>query len=146
MKQARILIADDHNDFRKVVREYLCSLPNVLVVGEAVNGIDAIEKTRRLDPELVLMDISMPGCTGLEATRIIKDQWPLIKVVIMTMHDNPFYHTEAERAGADGYVLKPSIKESLPAIAGRLDLFLDGSSGGIRTAQEIKSFHLMDQM
>ena len=116
VKPARILIADDHKEFRKVVSEYLNCLPNVIVVGEAADGIDAIEKTGRLDPDIVLIDISMPRCTGIEATRIIKTQWPLKKVIIATMHDNPFYRTEAQRAGADGYILKSSLKSSLRAV------------------------------
>jgi DNA-binding NarL/FixJ family response regulator len=116
MRPARILIADDHEEFRKVVSEYLNCLPNVIVVGEAVDGIDAIEKTGRLDPDIVLIDISMPRCTGLEATRIIKDHWPLKKVIIATMHENPFYLAEAQRARADGYILKSSLKSLLRSV------------------------------
>jgi DNA-binding NarL/FixJ family response regulator len=116
VKQARILIADDHKEFRQVVKEYLNCLPNVIVVGEAGDGIDAIEKTDRLNPDIVLMDISMPRCNGLDATRIIKAHWPAKKVVLATMHDNPFYHAEARRARADGYILKSSLKASLQAV------------------------------
>jgi DNA-binding NarL/FixJ family response regulator len=116
VKPAKILIVDDHKEFRKVVSEYLNCLPNVIVVGEAADGIDAIEKTEKLDPDIVLMDISMPRCNGLDATRIIKAHWPLKKVVIATMHDNPFYHAEAQRARADGYILKSSLKSSLQAV------------------------------
>jgi DNA-binding NarL/FixJ family response regulator len=116
VKPARILIADDHKEFRKVVTEYLNCLPNVIVVGEAADGLDAIEKTAQLDPDIVLMDISMPRCNGLDATRIIKAHWPLKKVVIATMHDNPFYHSEARRARADGFILKSSLKSSLQAV------------------------------
>jgi DNA-binding NarL/FixJ family response regulator len=116
VKPARILIADDHKEFRKVISEYLNSLPNVVVVGEAADGIDAIEKTEMLDPDIVMMDISMPRCNGLDATRIVKTRWPLKKVVIATMHDNPFYRAEAQRARADGFVLKSSLKSSLRAV------------------------------
>jgi two-component system nitrate/nitrite response regulator NarL len=116
VKPAKILIVDDHKEFRKIVSEYLNCLPNVIVVGEAADGIDAIEMTRMLDPDIVLMDISMPRCNGLDATRIIKAQWPWKKVVIATMHDNPFYHAEAQRARADGYILKSSLKSSLQAV------------------------------
>jgi two-component system, NarL family, response regulator NreC len=116
VKRTKILIADDHKEFRKIVAEYLKRLPNVIVVGEAADGIDAIEQTGKLDPDIVLMDISMPRCNGLDATRIIKARWPLKKVVIATMHDNPFYHAEAQRAQADGYILKSSLKSSLQAI------------------------------
>ena len=116
VKPARILIADDHKEFRKVLSEYLNCLPNVIVVGEAADGIEAIEKTEKLDPDVVLMDISMPRCSGLDATRIIKTRWPAKKVVIATMHDNPFYRSEAELARADGFILKSSLKSSLQAL------------------------------
>jgi DNA-binding NarL/FixJ family response regulator len=116
MKPAKILIVDDHHEFRKTVAEYLNCLPNVVVVGEAADGIDAIEKTEKYNPDIVLMDISMPRCNGLDATRIIKKNWPSKKVVIATLHDNPFYHAEARRARADGYILKSSLKSSLKAI------------------------------
>jgi len=92
----RILIADDHKDFRNVVCEFLNRLPNVIVVGEADDGVDVIDKTESLDPDVVLMDITMPRRNGLEATRIIKKRWPLKKVVIATMHDNAYYRTQAE--------------------------------------------------
>ena len=116
VKPAKILIADDHKGFRKVLSQYLNCLPNVIVVGEAADGIDAIEKTESLNPDIVLLDISMPRCNGLDATRIIKAHWPSIKVVITTMHNNPFYRAEARRAQADGYILKSSLKASLQAI------------------------------
>jgi DNA-binding NarL/FixJ family response regulator len=124
MKPAKILIADDHKEFRKTVSEYLNCLPNVIVVGEAADGIDAIEKTEKYDPDIVLMDISMPRCNGLDATRIIKKNWPSKKVVIASMHDNPFYHAEARRAQADGYILKSSLKSSLKAIIAESDVSL----------------------
>ena len=136
VKPARILIADDHKEFRKVVSEYLNCLPNVIVVGEAADGIDAIEKTGRLDPDIVLIDISMPRCTGLEATRIIKTHWPLKKVIIATMHDNPFYRTEAQRAGADGYILKSSLKSSLQAVIDQSVLSLMSMAAAVVDVRE----------
>jgi DNA-binding NarL/FixJ family response regulator len=123
-KPARILIADDHKEFRKILSEYLNCLPNVIVVGEAADGIDVVEKTERLDPDVVLMDISMPRCNGLDATRIIKTRWPGKKVVIATMHDNPFYRAEAQRARADGFILKSSLKSSLQSLIDRSVLSL----------------------
>jgi DNA-binding NarL/FixJ family response regulator len=136
VKPARILIADDHKGFRKVVSDYLNCLPNVIVVGEASDGIEAIEKIRQLEPEIVLMDISMPGCNGLDATRIIKAQWPSIKVVIATMHDNPFYHTEARRARADGFILKSSLKASLEAIIGESAISLINMAASVVDTHE----------
>jgi two-component system, NarL family, nitrate/nitrite response regulator NarL len=136
MQPAKILIADDHKEFRKIVSEYLNCLPNVIVVGEAVDGIDAIEKTGKLDPDIVLMDISMPRCNGLDATRIIKAQWPLKKVVIATMHDNPFYHSEAKRAHADGYILKSSLKSSLLAFIDESVVSLMSMAGSVLDPRE----------
>jgi DNA-binding NarL/FixJ family response regulator len=124
VKKAKILIVDDHNEFRKLVSEYMMCLPNVIVVGEAVDGIDAIENTKNLNPDIVLMDISMPRCNGLEATRIIKEHWPLTKVIIATMHDNPLYRLEAERAQSDGFIVKSSLKSSLQTIVDQIVLSL----------------------
>lgn len=114
----RILIADDHKDFRNVVREFLSRLPNVIVVGEAEDGVDVIDKTESLDPDIVLMDITMPGRNGLEATRIIKRRWPAKKVVIATMHDGDFYRSQAEEVLADGFIVKSSIRSGLLATFG----------------------------
>lgn len=113
MEQIRVLIADDHKDFRRVVHDFLARLPNVSVVGEAVDGKEAIEKVEALDPDVVLMDIAMPHKSGLEATRIIKQRWPSTKVLIATTHDNPFYRLQAFEAKADGFILKSSLKPSL---------------------------------
>ena len=119
MNPVRILIADDHREFRRVVIDYLCSLPHVIVVGEADDGVDVIEKTERLDPDFVLMDITMPRRNGLEATKIIKTRWPRKKVVIATMHESPLYRTQAEEAHADGFLLKSSLRAGLLAVLGQ---------------------------
>jgi DNA-binding NarL/FixJ family response regulator len=119
VKQVRILIADDHKEFRKVVMEYLRSLPHVIVVGEANDGVDVVEKTERLDPDFVLMDITMPLRNGLEATKIIKMRWPEKKVVIATMHESAFYRTQAEQAHADGFLLKSALHTGLLAVLGQ---------------------------
>lgn len=113
MSAMRILVADDHRDFRKVVSEYLRCLPNVIVVGEADDGVDVINKTELLDPDIVLMDITMPRRSGLDATRIIKRRWPSVKVVIATMHDSALYRSEAREAAADGFIVKSSLRSGL---------------------------------
>jgi DNA-binding NarL/FixJ family response regulator len=114
----RILITDDHQSFRKVVREFLSQLPNVVVVGEAQDGIDVIEQMETCDPDVILMDITMPRQNGLEATRIIKRRWPAKKVVIATMHDGDFYRSQAEEVLADGFIVKSSIRSGLLATFG----------------------------
>lgn len=118
MERIKVLIADDHRDFRKVVHEFLDRLPNVSVVGEACDGIEAVESVERLQPDVVLMDIAMPLSSGLEATRIIKQRWPSTKVLIATMHDNPVYRMQAQEAKADGFMLKSAMKPSLEATFG----------------------------
>ncbi len=118
MEKIRVLIADDHRDFRRVIRGFLDKLPNVSVVGEACDGGEAIEKVRELIPDVVLMDIAMPNMNGLEATRIIKQQWPDTRVLIATSHDEPMYRREAFEARADGFILKGSLKPTLEATFG----------------------------
>jgi len=120
MSKITVLIADDHQDFRKVVHDFLDRLPNVSVVGEAKNGDEAIKIVEKLFPDVVLMDISMPLMNGLEATRIIKKRWPMTKVLIATNHDDPMYRKEALDASADGFILKSSLKPSLEATFGSL--------------------------
>jgi len=110
MPSIKVLIADDHRDFRRVVREFLNGIPNVSVVGEATNGGEAVTQVELLIPDVVLMDISMPQMNGLEATRIIKQRWPNTKVLIA-----PTYRLQALDARADGYILKGSLKPSLEA-------------------------------
>ncbi|MGD0591527.1 MAG: response regulator transcription factor, partial [Bacteroidota bacterium] len=88
------------------------------VVGEAINGGEAVEKVEQLFPDVVLMDIAMPLMNGLEATRIIKQRWPETKVLIATTYDDPTYRLQALEARADGYILKGSLKPSLEATFG----------------------------
>jgi len=87
--------------------------PDFDVVGEAADGLEAIEKAQLLHPDLVLMDIRMPNCDGLEATRQIKGQMPEMKVVMLTVSDNEEDLTAAVRNGADGYLLKDLLPEAL---------------------------------
>jgi DNA-binding NarL/FixJ family response regulator len=116
MDQIRVLLADDHADFRRVVSDFLRKIPHVTVVGEAVDGKDVVEQVARLNPDLVLMDISMPKQNGIEATRIIKQRWPWTLVLIATTHDNRIYRLQAEEAKADGYVEKSELKAVLESL------------------------------
>jgi DNA-binding NarL/FixJ family response regulator len=118
MASIKVLIADDHRDFRRVVHEFLDRIPNVSVVGEATNGGEAVAQVEVLFPDVVLMDISMPQMNGLEATRIIKQRWPGTKVLIATTYDDPTYRMQALEARADGFILKGSLKPSLEATFG----------------------------
>ncbi|HTP13264.1 MAG TPA: response regulator transcription factor [Bacteroidota bacterium] len=113
MEQIRVLIADDHRDFRRAVHEFLCRIPNVSVVGEAEDGNDAVEQVGRLAPDVVLMDIRMPNTNGLEATRIIKERWPKTRVLIATQNDDVAYRMQAQEAHADGFIVKSDMKPVL---------------------------------
>ncbi|MFG6496453.1 response regulator transcription factor [Fictibacillus sp. UD] len=102
----RILLVDDHLLAREGVKELLENQKEFVIVGEAANGIQAIEKTKELLPDLVLMDISMPKMNGLDATKAIKQQFPNIKVVMMTVSYDITDWFEALKRGAQGYLLK----------------------------------------
>ena len=113
----RVLVVDDHAILRDGIRSLLESQDDIVVVGEAGDGSEAIELVRELLPDIVLMDISMPKTNGLEATRSIKEQFPQVNVLILTQHDNREYIAPALGAGASGYVLKRSgRREMLNAI------------------------------
>ena len=113
----RVLVVDDHAILRDGIRSLLESQKDILVVGEAGDGSEALEAIGTLLPDIVLMDISMPKTNGLEATRLIKERFPHVKVLILTQHDNREYIAPALGAGASGYVLKRSGRsEMLKAI------------------------------
>ncbi len=102
----RLILADDHHLLRRGFKSLLSGEPDLEVVGEAWNGLQAIEMCRRLKPDLILMDVSMPEMDGITATRRIKEEQPSVGVLMVTMYDNPDYLLEALDAGAAGYVLK----------------------------------------
>ena len=108
MERIRVLIADDH----RVVREGLAAIMresgDLEVVGEARDGQEAVEKARELQPDVILMDVSMPRMSGVEATRAIKRESPHIGIVALTMYDEDKYIFDLVRAGATGYLLKDS--------------------------------------
>jgi two-component system, NarL family, response regulator NreC len=105
-KPIRILIADDHTIVRSGVRLLLEAEPDIEVVGEALEGNQAIDLAASLQPDVILMDIAMPGMDGLEATRMIKTSFPEIQVLVLTMHRSDEYFFQILEAGASGYLLK----------------------------------------
>jgi two-component system nitrate/nitrite response regulator NarL len=131
----RILLVDDQPLFRRAIATLIAEQPGLDVVGEAENGLEAIEMAHALHPDLVVMDVEMPVMTGVEATRRIRDELPGVKVVILTVSEDDDHLFDAIRWGAHGYLLKNLRPEQLydliravmrnetalsPAIAGRL--------------------------
>lgn len=106
MSQVRILLADDHDLFREGLAGILATQPDMLVVGEASDGLEAIVKAQALKPDLVLLDIQMPGCDGLEAAQKIKKELPETVIVMLTVRDEEEKLFEAIKNGAQGYLLK----------------------------------------
>jgi DNA-binding NarL/FixJ family response regulator len=113
MEVLRILLADDHLLFRKGLARLLDAQPDFQVVGEAKNGLEAVEQARQLQPDLVLMDIRMPDCDGIEATRRIKMQQPDVRVVMLTISDDAQDLAMSVAVGAEGYLLKDVVPEAL---------------------------------
>ena len=111
----RVLLADDHTLVREGIRMCLEALGDIAVVGEAANGQEAVERALGLEPDVVLMDISMPVLSGIEATARIKKERPTVQVVGLSMYDNEEYVTRLLQAGASGYVLKRSAATELAA-------------------------------
>lgn len=127
MRKLRILLVDDHAVVLAGIRSLLEGEADMEVVGEARSGEEAVDKATQLQPELVLMDIAMPGMNGIEATRRIKTALPETNVLILTMHDDEQFFFPALRAGASGYVVKEAEpRELLNAIqtVGRGHVFL----------------------
>lgn len=114
-RRARVVIADDHELARLGLRTMLAPEPDLEVVGEAATGHEAVALSRRLQPDLVLMDIRMPDLDGLAATRAIKEDRPLTSILIVTLSEDPDYLLEALRAGAAGYVLKDASRREVVA-------------------------------
>jgi DNA-binding NarL/FixJ family response regulator len=106
MGKIKVLLAEDHTIVRKGLRALLEKETTLEVVGEARDGRESLKKTEELSPDVVVMDISMPGLNGLEATRQIKKRFPRIKIIILTVHANEEYILQTLQAGAQGYLIK----------------------------------------
>jgi DNA-binding NarL/FixJ family response regulator len=106
MGKIRVLLADDHSLFREGMGSILNAQPDFEVVGEAADGLEVLVKARELMPDLILMDINMPGVDGLEATRRIKQELPSVTIVMLTVRDEDEKLFQAIKSGAQGYLLK----------------------------------------
>lgn len=109
----KVLIADDHAIVRDGLKQLLGSQPDMVVVGEAEDGVDALNKAKSLRPDVVLLDIAMPRLSGLEVVRLIKEAVVKVQVVILTMFQKEAYVYQALSAGALGYVLKASRQSDI---------------------------------
>jgi len=134
----RVLVADDHALFRAGMLAVLSDLPEVEVVGEADSGESALDQVARLDPDVVLMDLRMPGMGGLAATARISERHPRTRVVVLTMSEDPDSVFAALRAGARGYLLKESdaddVRRTLEAVTRGEAVF------GARVAEQVVGF------
>lgn len=150
MGRARVLLVDDHALFREGLAGIIAAQPDMQVVGEAHDGLEAVVKAREFKPDLILMDVQMPGMDGLEATRQIKQALPEVTIVVLTIRDDDEKLFEALKSGAQGYLMKDIRSQEMltmvrgalrgeaalsPVLAGRVlgefrRLGKHGSSGG----------------
>ncbi len=128
MAKIRVVIADDHALMRDGIKALLALTPDIEVVGEATDGRQAIEQCRQLQPDVILMDIAMPGLGGLEATLDLKREVPKTRVLVLTQYDDPEYVRRFLKIGISGYVLKGMLGSELASAirsAARGGLVLD---------------------
>jgi len=133
IKFVRVILADDHTLVRAGIRALLEKLPEVKVLGEAGNGREALELIKTYKPDVVLMDITMPGLNGLEAATRVANEFPNVRVIILSMHNNEEYYWRALKAGAAGYLLKKAATAELAVALQRV------MHGGIYLSQEIST-------
>lgn len=113
MATVKVLVVDDHALFRRGITSVLANQENLRVVGEATNGLEAIDKAGELAPDVILMDLHMPQCTGLEATQAIRTKMPQVNILVLTVSENEADLFAAVKFGAKGYILKNIEPEEL---------------------------------
>jgi DNA-binding NarL/FixJ family response regulator len=115
----RVLLVDDHEIVRSGIAGLLAAAPDVDIVGEAADGLEAVEQAQKLRPDVIMMDINMPRMNGIEATRRIKSEMPRIRVIAFSMHDQADMDQGMREVGADGHIAKGApCPEILKAIRG----------------------------
>jgi DNA-binding NarL/FixJ family response regulator len=113
MNLITILLADDHDVVRRGMKMLLEDEEGIKVIGEASDGLDAIEKVKTLMPNVVILDLTMPKMNGIEAAKVISEEYPSVKILIFSMHHNKEYIVKSVENGASGYLLKDTSKEEL---------------------------------
>jgi len=113
MDKIRIVLADDHELVRSGLIKLLETYKDLAIVGEAGDGLEAVEKTKKLNPDVLIIDLSMPKLSGIEATKIVRKECPNVAVLVLTMHHNEEYVYQIFKSGAGGYILKEAGKEEL---------------------------------
>ena len=113
MDPIKVLVVDDHTLFRRGIATVLSSQENLEVVGEALDGLEAIEKAKKIVPDVIVMDLNMPHCTGLEATQALQTEMPQINILVLTVSDKESDLFAAMKFGAKGYLLKNTEPEEL---------------------------------
>lgn len=119
LRDLTVLVVDDSDEFRGTLVQYLDSIEGITVVSEAKSGREAILLVRSLSPDVVLLDISMPGLNGPEAARLIKMEWPDTRIIFVSIHDERLYRRLARGVHADGYVNKDHLMRDLPPLLRR---------------------------
>src|SRR5262245_52206383 len=113
MSKIRVLLTDDHMLFRQGVGTLLAAEPDIEIAGEAANASDAVAFCAQLHPDVVLMDVGMPGMSSFEATRLIRKNRPETRVLFLSMYDDEDYLSESMELGGSGYILKDSPSDQL---------------------------------
>lgn len=144
MTEIRVLLADDHSLFRNGIASLLKSQKEIQVVGESSDGMDAIEQARKLKPDVILMDISMPQCDGLQAVKAIKQEMPQVRIIMLTVSDDDRNLFAAIKNGADGYLLKTIEPSELYDMLARVHLG-EAPISGVMARKILQEFKQLKQ-
>jgi len=131
MEKRKVVLADDHAIIRDGLKQILADTDDLLVVGEAANGLELMQRVRESDFDVLVLDISMPGRNGLELIHMIKDEKPELPILVLSMHQEEQYAVRAFQAGASGYLTKESDSELLIAAIRRV------AAGGVHISEKV---------
>jgi len=131
MEKLKVLLADDHAIIRDGLKQILADTDDLVVAGEAANGVDVMQKVRERDWDVLVLDISMPGRNGLELIRLAKEERPELPILVLSMHQEEQYAVRALKAGAQGYITKESDSELLVAAIRRV------AKGGVHISDKV---------